>query len=148
MKTLYESILDDIDAQIKKGDDDIKNISYLYNTYKPESFNCGLMPNQFLNFLKQFDYKVLKKYTNDNQYSFSVFREYNKRPITTKIELLINVILNNYSFEEGCELIIKNHPILKRYEIKPTTYYDGIDIRFYDENSGNLLMFYFEKKHK
>ena len=95
---LKESVLDDIDAQIEKGDDTIKNMSYLHNIYRPESFNSVLMPNEFLNFLKQFDYKVLKKYTSDNKYSFSVFREYNKKPITTKIELLLNVILNNYFF--------------------------------------------------
>lgn len=144
MKSLYESLLDD------KLGDKVDDLTKLYNKYKIDSFNSTMFPDSFLSFLKEFDWKSLKKYASNSHYSFSVFREYNKKPITTKIEVLADIILHHDIFEEAAELIKNHHKKIGNYEVKKQfSAYDGgwaTNINFYDRSGHILLILRFEEK--
>lgn len=144
MKSLYESLLDD------KLGDKVDDLTKLYNKYKIDSFNSTMFPDSFLSFLKEFDWKSLKKYASNSHYSFTVFREYNKKPITTKIEVLVDIILHHDTFEEAAELIKNHHKKIVYYEIKKQfSAYDGgwaTNIKFCDSAGHILLILRFEEK--
>lgn len=141
---IEESLLDD------KLGDRVDDLTKLYNTYKIDSFNSIMFPDSFLSFLKEFDWKSLKKYTSNSHYSFSVFREYNKKPITTKIEVLVDIILHHDTFEEAAELIKNHHKKIVNYEIKKQfSAYDGgwvTYVKFYNSAKDTVLILGFEEK--
>lgn len=144
MKTLRESLLDD------KLGDKVDDLTKLYNKYKIDSFSTTIFPDGLLSFLKEFDWRSLKKYASNSHYSFSVFREYNKKPITTKIEVLVDIILHHDIFEEAAELIKNHHKKIVNYEVeKRFSAYDGgwvINVKFYDNASDCILILRFEEK--
>lgn len=144
MKSLYESLLDD------KLGDKVDDLTKLYNKYKIDSFNTSMFPDSFLSFLKEFDWKSLKKYASNSHYSFSVFREYNKKPITTKIEVLVDIILHHDTFEEAAELIKNHNKKIVNYDIKKqfSAYGEGwvTNVRFYDNAKDCILILRFEEK--
>ena len=144
MKSLYESLLDD------KLGDKVDDLTKLYNKYKIDSFSTTMFPDDLLSFLKGFDWKSLKKYATNSHYSFSVFREYNKKPITTKIEVLADIILHHDTFEEAAELIKNHHKKIVNYEVKKqfSAYGGGwaTNIKFCDSAEHILLILRFEEK--
>ncbi len=144
MKNLYESLLGN------ELYDKVDDLTKLYNTYKIDSFNSTMFPDSFLSFLKEFDWKSLKKYASNSHYSFSVFREYNKKPITTKIEVLVDIILHHDTFEEAAELIKNHHKKIVNYEVKKHfSAYDGgwvTNVKFYNNAGDIILILRFEEK--
>lgn len=138
MKSLYESLLDD------KLYDKVDDLTKLYNTYKIDSFNSTMSPDSFLSFLKGFDWRSLKKYASNSHYSFFTFREYNKKPITTKIEVLVDIILHHDTFEEAAELIKNHNKKIVNYDVEKQ--FSGVTyVKFYD-NTKCLLILRFEEK--
>lgn len=144
MKTLRESLLDD------KLGDKVDDLTKLYNKYKIDSFYSTMFPDSFLSFLKEFDWRSLKKYASNSHYSFSVFREYNKKPITTKIEVLVDIILHHDTFEEAAELIRKHSKKVVNYYVeKKVNDYGGgwvVNVKFYDSAKNCVLILRFEEK--
>lgn len=144
MKSLYESLLDD------KLDDKVDDLTKLHNKYKIDSFGTTMFQDSFLSFLKEFDWRSLKKYASNSRYSFSVFREYNKKPITTKIKVLIDIILHHDKFEEAAELIKNHNKKIANYDVeKLFDAYSGVwvtNVKFYDKAKDCILILRFEEK--
>lgn len=139
MKSLYESLLDD------KLVDKVDDLTKLYNTYKIDSFNSTLFPDSFLSFLKEFNWRSLKKYASNSHYSFFTFREYNKKPITTKIEVLVDIILHHDTFEEAAELIKNHNKKIVNYDVEKQ--FSGVTyVKFYDKMKDCILNLRFEEK--
>lgn len=143
MKTLkdiiIESLLDD------ELEDKVDDLTKLYNTYKIDSFNSAMSPDSFLSFLKEFNWRSLKKYASNSHYSFLTFREYNKKPITTKIEILVDIILHHDTFEEAAELIKNHNKKIVNYDVEKQ--FSGVTyVKFYNSAKDTVLILRFEEK--
>ena len=107
------SILGDIEDTIEYGD----IASCLATFWMPISFLSNQGPVELHNFLKKFDWKMLKKYEkpvkiNDREYG--VMRPWNKKPIKDKCYTLIKYILSQKEWDEV---------ILMLNECSPSEYY-------------------------
>ena len=141
---IIESLLDD------KLGDKVDDLTKLHNKYKIDSFSTRMSPDSLLSFLKEFDWRSLKKYATNSHYSFSVFREYNKKPITIKIEVLVDIILHHDTFEEAAKLIKNHNKKIVNYDVeKQFSAYGGvwvINVKFYNNAGDNILILRFEEK--
>lgn len=107
------SILGDIEDTIEYGD----IASCLATFWMPISFLSNQGPVELHNFLKKFDWKMLKKYEkpvkiNDREYG--VMRPWNKKPIKDKCYTLIKYILSQKEWDEV---------IIMLNECSPSEYY-------------------------
>ena len=110
---ISEASLLDIEDTIEYGD----IASCLATFWMPISFLSNQGPVELHNFLKKFDWKMLKKYEkpvkiNDREYG--VMRPWNKKPIKDKCYTLIKYILSQKEWDEV---------ILMLNECSPSEYY-------------------------
>ena len=142
MKTLYESILD-----VDKLMDDNSAI-ILNSRFYPVTWNTPYEPERLLKILNIFDWKRLsKKYDSKldiNYVKSSIARHLNSKPISKKMNILINIILKEIDWPKGCDYIVS----CGKSDIYYTLSYHNKSqlITFYDSYDNRMFSLYFEEK--
>lgn len=143
MKSIYESILD-VDKLI-----DDNSAIILNSRFYPVTWNTPYEPETLLKILNdEFDWKRLNKEYNSKLYinyvKSSIARHLNSKPISKKMNILINIILKEIDWSKGCDYIVR----CGKSDIDYTLSYHNKSqlITFYDSYNNRMFSLYFEEK--